>query len=166
MRIFLGVSFSTPHPPIIRGKDLVHGELDIGLSGLDCCSIFPDTLDKDLESWHVTGGILPDQLHSRRATFFPTCYLLIFIRINNPYWEPHIFQWAGQAGADFNGPHIQGKSHPEWKTGFQVTALSASYEEVSPVEAEHQKPENGPYFEGSYHSSLGKEGSGCCSGHL
>lgn len=68
MRIFLGVSFSTPHTLIIRGKDPVHRELDIGLSGLHCCSTFPDTLDKDLESWHVAGGILPDQLHSLTAS--------------------------------------------------------------------------------------------------
>lgn len=39
---------------------------------------------------------LTSSTHSQRAAFFPICYLLIFIRINNPYWEPHIFQGAGQ----------------------------------------------------------------------
>lgn len=167
MRIFLGVSFSnTPTPAINRGKDPVHKitlhrELDTGLSGLPCCSILQDTLDKDLESQHVAGGVLLDQLHSLVASrILSSLYLLVFIRINNPDWEPHIFQGAGQAGADFNGLHVQGKLHPEWKTGFQVT------EEVSPTEAEHQKLENGPYSEGSYHSSLGKEGCGCRSVHL
>lgn len=78
MQIFLGVSFSTP--PIIRGKDPVHEvtlhrELDTGLSGLPCCSIFQDTLDKDLESWHVADGVLPDQLHSLAASRILPCLL-------------------------------------------------------------------------------------------
>lgn len=83
--------------------------------------------------------LLDSSTHSQRAAFFPTCYLLIFIRINNPYQGPHISQGAGQGrqgltclmGHMFKTNYIQsGRRGSKWppclpaRKGFLPSCLS------------------------------------------